>query len=106
MTVEHLVSDIVKTFKDALLGGAGGLVVYLYHYAKSKEGDADIKLDWITFIINGVVGAFMAFALGDIIPDSLAYRDGLVGLIGVVGFGLMGAVESKFVEHILNKVLK
>jgi hypothetical protein len=46
----------------------------------------------------------MAFALGDLIPDDLAYRDGLVGLVGVVGFGLIGAVESKFVKVIMKKV--
>jgi hypothetical protein len=102
--MEQLISDIIRTFKDALLGGAGGLVVYLYHFAKNKEGDTEVRMDWAMFIINGIVGAFMAFALGDLIPDNIAYRDGLLGLVGVVGFGLIGAVESKFVKVIMKKV--
>ena len=104
-----LLRDILINSKDAMLGGCGGLVAYLYHFSKHKddqdaEGKLKVRIDILQFLINGVVGGFMAFCLGDVVPDTLPYRDGLVGLVGVVGFGLMGAVESKLVNDLLNRL--
>lgn len=98
--------EVVKYFRDAILGGSGGLVAYLYHYAKLRQKDPKAKMDVVAFLINGIVGAFMAYCFGGLVPETLEYRDGVVGIIGVVGFGLMGAIESRFVEHIMSKVMK
>ena len=98
-----LIVEILKNCKDALLGCSGGLVAYLYHFSQHREKDSEAKFDLVTFIINGVVGGFMAFVMGGLVPTTLDYRDGLIGLVGVVGFGLMGAVESKLVDNLLKK---
>lgn len=102
----EILQEILKNFRDALLGGVGGLVAYLYHFSKARDNDAEVKLDWVSFVINGIVGAFMAYSLGGLVPDSLEYRDGIVGIIGVVGFGLMGVIESKFVDNFIAKFMK
>lgn len=99
-------ADLIRNFKNAILGGGGGFVAYLYRYAMIRREDKTAKLDWVTFLINGIVGAFMAFALGDLIPDDLTGRDGFVGLIGVVGFSLMHVIESKFADKVIGKLLK
>ena len=104
--MEDLMREILKNFKDALLGGAGGLVAYLYHYSNARDKDAEVKMDWVVFVINGIVGAFMAYSLGGFIPHTLEFRDGLIGMVGVTGFGLMGAIESKFVNNFISKFMK
>ena len=63
-------------------------------------------MDIAAFAINGIVGAFMSYCFGGAIPTDLAYRDGVVGIIGVVGFGLMGLIESKIISLFLKKFLK
>lgn len=99
-------AGLISNFKDAILGGGGGFVAYLYRYALIRREDKSAKLDWVTFLINGIVGAFMAFALGDLIPPEWGIRDGAVGLIGVVGFTLMHVIETKFADKVVGKLLK
>lgn len=106
MNLEPLIHEIFKNCKDALIGGVGGLVAYLYHFSQSRHTDPSIRIDAVAFLINGIVGAFMAYCFGDLVSDSYEYRDGIIGLIGVMGFGLMGAIESKFLDSIINKFFK
>lgn len=101
-----LIHEILKNLKDALLGCSGGLIGYLYHYSLRRDKNKDAKFDFVSFLINGLVGAFMAYCFGDMIPETSEYRNGIIGFIGVVGFGLMGAIESKFVDNLLNKMFK
>lgn len=102
----ELIDAILKNCRDALLGCSGGLVVYLYHFSTHREKNHTVEFDVVIFIINGVVGGFMAFTLGGLIPHSLEYRDGIIGLIGVTAFGFMAVVESKFVNEFLKKFAK
>ena len=106
MTISPLLQEIANNLKDAVIGGIGGLVAYLYHYSKNKSADPSITMDIAAFTINGIVGAFMSYCFGGAIPTDLAYRDGVVGIIGGVGFGLMGLIESKFISLFLKKFLK
>lgn len=102
----RLLFEIIDNFKDAMLGGVGGLVAYLYHFSNSRKKDSSIKLDKVSFLINGVVGAFVAYSFGSIVPDSYEYRDAVIGSIGVAGFGIMGAIETKVVDNIFSRFTK
>lgn len=101
-----LILEILDNFKDATLGGVGGLVAYLYHYSNSRKKDPTIKLDKVSFIINGIVGAFVAHSFGSLVPETFEYRDAIIGSLGVAGFGVMGAIESKIVDVIFSKFMK
>ena len=82
------------------------MIGYLYHYSLRKDGDYNTQFDVILFLINGLVGAFMAYCFGSFIPDTIEYRNGIIGFIGIAGFGLMGAIESKFVDKLIGKIFK
>lgn len=96
----------MKNCKEALIGGTGGLIGYLYHYALQRDKVVTTKFDIVRFLINGLVGSFMAYCFGDTIPMDLEWRNGVIGFIGVSGFGLMGALESEFVRKFLDKFTK
>ena len=106
MSSSSLLQEIASSLKDATVGGIGGLVAYLYHYSKNKTADPTITMDIAAFAINGIVGAFMSYCFGGAIPTDLAYRDGIVGIIGVVGFGLMGLIESKFISFLCKRFFR
>jgi len=105
-----LLSEVLINFKEVILGACGGVVANLYHFIKKKdahvEGEKEVKLDILALVINGLVGAFIAYTVGDMIPDTLSYRDGLVGLIGVISYSLMDLIESKLAGDIMKKFMK
>lgn len=98
-----LALKILGAMKDVLLGGAGGIIAYMFDYSRQKKAMDDVSWSNSAMIINMFIGAFVAYSLASFIPLDLAGRDGLVGFIGVSSYAILGIVESRFARYILDR---
>lgn len=103
--IYDLVVKVVIAMKDVILGGAGGIIAYMFNYTKQKETLEDIKWSNQTMFINLCIGAFVAYSLGTFVPLDTAGRDGIIGLIGVTSYAILGIVESRFAKIVMDRIL-
>lgn len=101
----ELLMTLTISIKNVLLGGAGGVVAYMFDYSKSKKAIANVEWSNSAMLINMFIGAFVASSLAGFIPDDMNGRDGIVGFIGVSSYAILGIVESKFAKYILGKTI-
>ena len=95
-----------NTAKDVILGSMGGIAAYMFDYSKQKKIHSDVKWSNSAMIINMFLGGFVANAMGSFIPLDLNGRDGIIGFIGVSSYAILGIVESRFAQIILDKVMR
>jgi hypothetical protein len=102
-----ILSIILITIKDALLGGVGGVVAYIYDYSKKRNtlGADNVMWSNSAMIINAIIGAFVANSLGSFITNDMTGRDGIISFIGISSYAILGIVESRFATFILNRTL-
>jgi len=103
-TLEIMI-DVAVALKNVLLGGAGGIVAYMYDYSRTKKMNKEIEWSNSAVIINMFIGAFVASSLATFIPAYVTGRDGLVAFIGVSSYAILGIVESRFAKYILGKTV-
>ena len=102
-TVE-LIFSIAKAFKEILLAGAGGIVAYLYDYARMSKANEAHRWSNKAFAINTFLGAFVGYVIGSVIPLDVGFRDAIIAFSGVSAFTILGIVESRFATLIIEKL--
>ena len=102
-TVE-LVIDILKAGKEIILAGAGGVVAYLYDYTRMSKTNATHKWSNKALFINTVLGAFVGYVVGSLIPMEVTYRDAIIAFSGVSAFTIIGVVESRFAIWLIERL--
>ena len=102
-TIE-LVLNLAKAGKEIILAGTGGVVAYLYDYTRmSKVNDAH-KWSNKALFINTILGAFVGYTVGSVIPMDVTYRDAIIAFSGVSAFTIIGVVESRFAVFIIERL--
>ena len=102
-TVE-LVLNIVKAGKEIILAGTGGVVAYLYDYTRISKIDGAHRWSNKALFINTILGAFVGYVVGSLIPVDVTYRDAIIAFSGVSAFTIIGIVESRFAVFIIERV--
>lgn len=99
----ELMVKLFIAFKDIILGGFGGIVAYMFDYSRQKKS---IEVRWSNgaMFINLFIGAFVAYSFGTFIPVEIHGRDGIIGLIGVTSYAILGIVESRFARIIIDRL--
>jgi len=105
MTAESIVVTIVG-LKDIVLGLAGGMVAYLFDYSRaSREGDTQFVFRFSSMIINMLLGAFVAYTVGTLLPTDISYRDAVIGFSGVTAYNILLIAESRFANWVIDKIM-
>lgn len=96
--------NILKACKEVLLAGTGGIVAYLYDYTKISKSNLDHKWSNKAFVINTVLGAFVGYVIGSLIPMDVTYRDAIIAFSGVSAFTIIGIIESRFAVWLIERL--
>lgn len=102
-TIE-LIINIAKAGKEVILAGAGGTVAYLYDYTKTSKTNEMHKWSNKALFINTILGAFVGYVVGSLIPIDVTYRDAIIAFSGVSAFTIIGIIESRFAVWIIERV--
>lgn len=84
-----------------MYGLFGSLVHYLYEIVRD---DTKSFQTWL-FLINGVFGFFIGIFIGDFLPDSFKYRDGVLLLSGFLVYQILDLIETRGLRLMLQKYL-
>jgi len=101
MNVQEIADVLIKltaSFKDVLMGGTGGLVMYFAENKRLKANGVDAKMNVGAMFVNVFIGSFVAYAVGSSIGADVAYRDGIIALIGMCSYSIVGLLESRFTQ--------
>ena len=101
MTAEELIAIAVKlstALKEVLVGGTGGMIAYMVEYKRQKALVPEHKWSSGGMIIHIFIGSFIAYIAGTFMAADMTYRDGLIGLIGLTSYSLVGLLESNFTK--------
>ena len=99
-----ILMNIAKASKEVLLAGTGGIVAYLYDYTRLSKADAAYRWSNKALIINMILGAFVGYVVGSLIPLTVGYRDAIVALSGVSAFTIIGIIESRFAAYLIERL--
>lgn len=95
-------TKLASGMKDVLVGGTGGLIMYFVENKRMKDKGVDAKLDIGQMFINIFVGSFVAYVIGSSIDMTTPYRDGIVAVIGMCSYSIVGLLESRFSKWIVG----
>ena len=95
--------NIFKACKEVLLAGTGGVVAYLYDYARMSKVNAAHRWSNKAMTINTIIGAFVGYVVGSLIPIDVTYRDAIIAFSGVSAFTIIGIIESRFAVWLIEK---
>jgi len=101
MNAQEIVDILIKlgtSFKDILIGGTGGLVMYFVENKRLKVNGVEAKMNLGSMFINVFIGSFVAYVIGSSIGPDVSYRDGIVALIGMCSYSIVGLLESRFTQ--------
>ncbi len=102
-----LLLKILLASRDVLLGLVGGFIAYLFDYNKAKrEGNNDFVFRWTSLTINMMLGAYVGYIIGSLIPLDAWYRDAIVSLSGVTAYQILLLAQSRFAGLVFDKVDK
>lgn len=96
--------SVFKACKEVLLAGSGGVVAYLYDYTKLSKANENYKWSNKALIINSLLGAFVGYTIGSLIPLDVTYRDAIIAFSGVSAFTIVGMIESRFAVWMIERV--
>ena len=108
MTAEQIFDAVVKltvALKEILVGGTGGMIAYMVEYKRQKALVPEHKWSSGTMIIHIFIGSFVAYVAGTFMPPDMTYRDGLIGLVGLTSYSLVGLMESNFTKYAMNVLM-
>lgn len=100
--IVDVVTKLASSMKDVLVGGTGGLMMYFVENKRMKDKGVDAKLDIGQMFINIFVGSFVAYVIGSSIDMTTPYRDGIVAVIGMCSYSIVGLLESRFSKWIVG----
>lgn len=100
--IVDVVTKLASGMKDVLVGGTGGLMMYFVENKRMKDKGVDAKLDIGQMFINIFVGSFVAYVIGSSIDMTTPYRDGIVAVIGMCSYSIVGLLESRFSKWIVG----
>ena len=96
--------SVFKASKEILLAGSGGVVAYLYDYTRISKEDDTYRWSNKAMVINMVLGAFVGYVIGSLIPVDVTYRDAIIAFSGVSAFTIIGIIESRFAQFIIERL--
>ena len=102
-TIE-LVLNLAKAGKEIILAGTGGVVAYLYDYTRMSKTNEEHKWSNKALFINTILGAFVGYTVGSVIPMDVTYRDAIIAFSGVSAFTIIGVIESRFAVFIIERI--
>ena len=102
-TIE-LVLNLAKAGKEIILAGTGGVVAYLYDYTRMSKTNEEHKWSNKALFINTILGAFVGYTVGSVIPMDVTYRDAIIAFSGVSAFTIIGVIESRFAVFIIERL--
>lgn len=105
MNAQEMYELLVKlsiAFKEALVGGIGGMVAYMVEYKRQKALIPEHKWSSGTMVIHIFIGSFIAYIAGTFMTADMTYRDGLIGLVGLTSYSLVGLLESNFTKWVID----
>ena len=100
----ELVLNLAKAGKEIILAGTGGVVAYLYDYTRMSKANEEHKWSNKALFINTILGAFVGYTVGSVIPMDVTYRDAIIAFSGVSAFTIIGIVESRFAIFIIERL--
>lgn len=100
--IYDLITKIGSSLKDVLVGGTGGLMMYFVENKRLKDRGVPTKIDFGQMFINIFIGSFVAYVIGSSIAPDTAYRDGIVAVIGMCSYSIVGLLESRFTQWVVE----
>lgn len=100
--IYNIVTQIIAGTKDILVGGTGGLMMYFVENKRMRDKGMEAKLDIGQMFINIFIGSFVAYVIGSSIAPDTMYRDGIVAVIGMCSYSIVGLLESRFTQWIVG----
>ena len=108
MTVEDLYR-VLELSKELILGFAGGIVSTLVEYKKETDNNKDknvkVSIKPSTILINIILGMFMAYNVGSVIPLDTIGRMAIIGLSAASAYQILLLANSRFAEWIIDKFM-
>ena len=105
MNVHEMYELLVKlstALKEVLVGGTGGMIAYMVEYKRQKALIPEHKWSSGTMVIHIFIGSFIAYIAGTFMAADMTYRDGLIGLVGLTSYSLIGLLESNFTKWAID----
>ncbi len=100
-----VVTKLWSAIQELTVGGIGGIVAYMVEYKRAKAADDEHKWSNMTMWIHLFMGSFMAYVVGQFMPADMTYRDGLIGLVGLTSYSIIGLVENRFATWLVDIVM-
>ena len=100
--IYNIASQLVASMKDILVGGTGGLMMYFVENRRLKEKGVDAKIDIGQMFINIFIGSFVAYVIGSSIAIDTPYRDGIIAVVGMCSYSIVGLLESRFTQWVVG----
>ena len=98
----ELLVKLVAALKEVLVGGTGGMIAYMVEYKRQKALVPEHKWSSGGMIIHIFIGSFVAYIAGTFMAADMTYRDGLIGLVGLTSYSLVGLLESNFTRWAID----
>ena len=98
----ELLVKLTAALKEVLVGGTGGMIAYMVEYKRQKLAVPDHKWSSGGMIIHIFIGSFVAYIAGTFMAADMTYRDGLIGLVGLTSYTLVGLLESNFTKWAID----
>ena len=98
----ELLVKLSTALKEVLVGGTGGMIAYMVEYKRQKALIPEHKWSSGTMVIHIFIGSFIAYIAGTFMAADMTYRDGLIGLIGLTSYSLVGLLESNFTKWVID----
>jgi len=93
----------INYFKEILIALIGGATAYLFRYHQEKEKNNFHTFSIALFLINIILGGFIGYLIGSIIPPENPYKNFLIGMSGIAAYPLLAILETNLVR-ILGKL--
>lgn len=103
--VYELLVKIFHAMKEILVGGLGGVVAYMVEYKRIKSANENHQWNHASMVIHLFIGSFMAYVAGSFMAHDMTYRDGLIGLIGLTSYTIVGLIESRFAAWVIDIIM-
>lgn len=98
----ELLVKLTAALKEVLVGGTGGMIAYMVEYKRQKLAVPEYKWSSGSMIIHIFIGSFVAYIAGTFMAADMTYRDGLIGLVGLTSYTLVGLLESNFTKWAID----
>lgn len=98
--MDAFILPLLAKLKAPLLATLGGVAVVLYKRIQGQSMGIAMSMCYILLaFITGVI-------VGEFIPTDMYYRDGLVGISGILSLPIMGVLETEGVNLIKKYISK